>query len=257
MRHPLNGSMSACRRWLLVAGALLPVLAYAGDVKVFVAGAAKAAVETLATDYERASGDTVRARFDTVGALQLRITQGERPDLVILSAAAVNDLVQRGLTSADDRADLGVVVAGIAVRKGVPVPDIGSTEALKQTLLAATSIGQADGARGATSGAHFSRVLAALDLRETLAGRLTVLPFGVDVVQGVAEGRFEIGVSQSSEILPNPGVTYVGGLPPPYDLRTPYVAAVLGASEAGRRLLAFLRSDGARVVLERSGLVRP
>ena len=82
------------------------------------------------------------------------------------------------------------------------------------------------------------------------------MPFGVDVVQGVAEGKFEVGVSQSSEILPVPGVTFAGGLPAPYALRTLYVAAVVGSSEAGLKLLRWLESPAAQVHLRAAGFSR-
>ena len=229
----------------------------AAEVRVFVAGAAKAAVEKVAPEYERASGDRIAASFDTVGALRDRIVAGERPDLVILSAAAVDALAGRGLVAADARREIGVVVSGLAVRRGAPVPDIADEAALKRALLAAKSIAHADGARGATSGAHFAAVIDKLGLRAELQSRITVLPFGVEVIEGVADGRFEIGVSQSSEIVPHAGVTFVGGLPRPYALVTPYVAAVIGGSTRGTELLRFIAQPAAQAQFEAAGFARP
>jgi len=228
----------------------------AADVLVFVAGAAKAAIEKVAPEYERATGDKVVATFDTVGALRDRIVAGERPDLTILSGTAVDALAGRGLVAADGRREIGVVVSGLAVRRGAPVPEIADEAALKRTLLAARSIAHADGARGATSGAHFATVIDKLGLRSQLQERITVLPFGVDVIDGVAQGRFEIGVSQSSEIVPNPGVTFVGGLPAPYALVTPYVAATIGDSSRGAELLRFIDRPASRALFEAAGFAR-
>ena len=73
-------------------------------------------------------------------------------------------------------------------------------------------------------------------LREQIGARVTVLPFGGDVIEEVARGRFEIGVSQSSEIVAHPGVTLVGRLPAPYVHRTRYLAAkLIGAGAAPTR----------------------
>ena len=102
------------------------------------------------------------------------------------------------------------------MRKGAQVPDVASPDALKQALLSASSIAHADPARGATAGAHFARVLEQLGIAEQVKARVTVLPFGGDVIAEVARGRFEIGVSQSSEIVAHPGVTLAGRLPAPY-----------------------------------------
>ncbi len=129
-----------------------------------------------------------------------------------------------------------------------------TVDALRRTLLAAKSIAYADPARGATSGAHFAKTVDALGLRETLAGRITVLSFGVDVINDVAAGRFELGASQSSEIVPHPGVSYAGDLPAPYALATVYEAAVIGASPRGAALLRYLGEPEARRSIEASGL---
>jgi molybdate transport system substrate-binding protein len=247
---------------LLYKTSLLGLLLAAGtgqaaEVRVFVAGAAKAAYDLLAPDYQRATGNTLRAEFDTVGALRDRVLAGAAVDMVILSSAAVDVLAQKGLVAPPMRSDVGIVVAGLAVKRGAPLPDISTEAALRQTLLAATSISHADGARGATSGLHFSKVVDAMGLRETLAQRTTVLPFGVDVIHGVANGTYALGVSQSSEIVPLPDVTFVGGLPAPYSLRTVYSVAVVGNSEAGRQLLLFMQSDAARAKFAAAGFAQP
>ena len=230
-------------RSLIVLAGLLPALAGAAPVRIFVAGAAKAGAERQLPGFEQAGGDKVQASYDTAGALRDRVLAGERPDLVILSDAAVDAIAARGLSSSGDRREVGVVVVGLAVRQGATLPDISSADALRRSLLAATAIGYADPAHGATSGAQFEKAIAGLGIRAQIAGRTSVLPTGGEVLQGVAAGRFDVGVSQSSEILPVPGVTFVGGLPTPYDLRTPYAIVVLGASEPGRRLMQIGRAS--------------
>ncbi len=227
--------------------------AHAAEVRLLVAGAAKAAVEKAAPALERETGDTLRTGFDTVGALRDRVLAGERPDLVILSAAAVDALADKGFVKA--RLSLGNVVAGLAVKRGAPVPSIATVEDLKQVLLAAPSIAHADGARGATSGAHFAKVIDALGLREQLRDRIVVLPFGVDVIHGVADGKFALGVSQSSEIVPLEGVSFVGSLPPPYALTTTYVAAAIAGSARGEALLRALDTPAVRAQFGAAGFL--
>jgi molybdate transport system substrate-binding protein len=240
-------------RSLIVFGSLLPALACAAPVRIFVAGAAKAGVEALLPGFGQGSGDTVQASYDTAGALRDRVLKGEEPDLVILSDAAVDALAARGLVRDGDRREIGVVVVGLAVRQGAPLPDITTAEALRRTLLAAATIGYADAAHGATSGAQFDLAVDGLGIRAQIAGKSTVLPTGGEVLQGLAAGKFEIGVSQSSEILPVAGVTFVGGLPAPFGLRTPYAIAVLGGSEQGRRLMRYLDSAAAHRRFEAGG----
>ena len=132
-----------------------------------------------------------------------------------------------------------------------------STDGLRAALLAAKSIAYADPARGATAGAHFATVLQALGLREQLAARITVLPFGVDVIEAVAAGRFELGISQSSEIVQHAGVRYVGALPAPYGLATRYQAAALKGRTNGAALLRYLAGPAGQAASRKSGFAAP
>lgn len=92
-----------------------------------------------------------------------------------------------------------------------------------------------------------------LGLREALQPKLVILPFGVDVIEGVGKGKFELGASQSSEIVPYAAVTYVGDLPAPFALRTPYVAGVVHNSTKGASLLKFLASPAGQTAFATSG----
>lgn len=231
----------------------LPLPSGAAEIVVYAAGASKVAVEKLASAYQRLTGDTLVVRSDTVGALRDRILQGERPELTVLSQAGIDALIAQGHVQARQTWPLGMVRAGLAVQRGAPVPDISTVENLKKTLLQARTVAQADGARGATSGAHFAKVIDQLGLRSALQAKLVVLPFGVDVIEGVAAGQFELGVSQSSEIVPHDTVRYVGDLPAPFALRTPYAAAVVAGSAQGERLLAFLASAAGMAAFTESG----
>lgn len=229
-------------RMALGALVLTGTLAQAEEIKVFAAGASKVAIELAAPTFTQMTGDTLVVTSDTVGALRDRISKGERPDLTVLSQVAIETLVAQGHVQAGQTAPMGVVNAGLAVQRGMPVPDISTVAALKTTLLQAQSVAHADGARGATSGAHFSKMIDQLGLREALQPKLVVLPFGVEVIEGVSAGKFELGASQSSEIVPHASVTYVGDLPAPYAMRTPYVAGVVANSPKGAILLKYLAS---------------
>jgi molybdate transport system substrate-binding protein len=240
-------------RSIVLSASVLPALASAAPLRIFVAGAAKASVEALLPGFEQAGTDTVLASYDTAGALRDRVLKGEKPDLVILTDVAVDRLTALKLVRDGDRREVGFVVAGLAVRQGTSLPDVTTGDALRRTLLAASSISYPDSAHGATSGAQFEKAIDGLGIRAQIAARTTVLPTGVDVIDGVVAGKFEIGVSQSSEILPIAGVSFVGGLPPPFELRTPYAMVALDGSEAGRRLLRYLDSVAAHARFEAGG----
>ena len=84
---------------------------------------------------------------------------------------------------------LGSSGVGIAVRAGAPKPDIGSVEALKRALAAASSVAHS---KVGASGIYFSELLQRLDI--TLKKRIVVEKGPVGLV--VAAGEAEIGVQQ-------------------------------------------------------------
>ena len=249
------------RSTTLATAVLLCLAAFparADEVRLFAAGAVQAAVRQLDASFQAQSGHTLNAEFDTVGALRDRVLAGARADVVILSEAGMAALETAAKIDSKSVVGLGNTAVALAVRKGALLPDISSAEALRRSLLAAASVAHADPARGATAGAHFARVLDRLGIAGEMGPRVTVLPFGGDVIKAVAEGRFEIGVSQSSEILTHADVVLAGRLPAPYDHHTRYVAAkAAGAGPGADAFLAVLQGGTGRAALAAIGFTEP
>ncbi len=234
-----------------------PGNADAQGLKVYAAGATKEVVVRLAPEFTRATGIKIVPVYDTVGALRDRLLQGEKADVAMLSHAALDTLLEKNLIAADSRLNLGLVAVALAAQKGASIPDISTPEALKIVLLGAKSISYADPEHGATAGRHFAKVLDQLGIRGRIADRATMMPFGVEVIQAVADGRVELGVSQSSEISLHPGVSLVGRLPEPYNLMTPYAAARLnGAGVNAKHFIDFLQTNAGVTVLAEAGFSR-
>jgi molybdate transport system substrate-binding protein len=231
----------------------LAAQATAADITVLAAGAGKDLMQRIEAPFSQRSGHRIKATFDTVGAQRERVEKGERPDLVMLSQAAIALLDKQGLIERDSIRDIGDVQVGVAIAATVSAPDISSKDALRATLLAAKSIAYADPARGATAGAHFAKVLRELGIADDVAKRVTVLPFGVEVIEAVAAGKYEIGISQSSEIVQHSGVRYVGALPAPYRLATRYQVAALKDRANAASLLEFLQTPAAQTAARQSG----
>jgi molybdate transport system substrate-binding protein len=226
----------------------------AQELKVYAAGAAKEVVIRAAPEFTKSTGIKVVSIYDTVGALRDRLLAGERADVAMLSDSAIDALAGKDLIVPGSPQPLGSVAIALAIKKGASIPDIATPEGLKETLLGAKSISYADPEHGATAGAYFDRVLDQLGIRARIADRLALLPFGVEVIQAVADGRVELGVSQSSEISLHPGVSLVGRLPEPHALLTPYAAVILrGASENAMRFLDFLKTKAGADALAQAG----
>ncbi len=219
----------------------------ADEIRVLAAGAVQKAIERLIPPFEATSGRKVRVTYDTVGSLRDRVLQGDAPDIVILSEAGLKALADKGRIVGGAFITVGRTGVGLCAPLAAPALDISTPENLKAALLGAASIAHADPARGATAGTHFRKVIEALGIAGELGARITVVPFGGAIAADVAAGKFAIGVSQATEIVPNPNVRFLGTLPEPHALWTAYGAAhVATANPASAAFLTHLSSpDGA------------
>ena len=183
-------------------------------LNIFCAGAAQAVVTDIAGKFQRDSDNIINGRFGAVGAMKAPVVAGEPADVIILTAAMIDELVQQGLIVAGSRVDLGKVGTGVAVRAGTPLPDVRNTEVLRGNLLAATRILFPDPAV-ATAGKVVMSALERLGVTNELRARLQFFPNGYAAMNELARssGLLEMGITQITEIVANKGVTLVGPLP--------------------------------------------
>ena len=161
--------------------------ARAAEVVVMSAGAVKAAFQEASARWSAQSGTTVRATFAPAGELRKRMTAREAADVLVMPAGELMAYERESEVLPGTRRDLGVSAMGAAVRKGAPVPDISTPEALKRALLAAKSVTYMDPTLG-SSGKHFDEsVLPALGIRDAVRAK-AVLGKGGSVAEKVAAG---------------------------------------------------------------------
>ena len=164
-----------------------------------------------ASTRRRGGCDSCLDRTVAVGGVDAakRVTAGERFDVVILAADAIDKLIAGGSVLSDSRVDLVRSPVAIAVREGAPLPEVSSEESLRQAVLAATSLGYSTG----PSGNALLKLFERWGIAEQLRSRIVQAPAGVPVAQLVAEGRVELGFQQLSEMLAAPGIRVIGGMP--------------------------------------------
>jgi molybdate transport system substrate-binding protein len=208
------------------------------------AGAAQSVAAALIPAFAATTGTRVHTTFRPVGALKEMLLAGEPCDVLISTAAMLDDLARDGHVVAATIHLLGRVQTGIAVRSGEPAPAIGSRDLLRVSLTAATGIYLPDPER-ATAGIHFVKMLRALGLHDELAPRLHAYPNGARAMDALAKSRGSglIGCTQITEINATPGVTLAGALPAPYQLATTYAVATCNStrdSELAQRFVQLL-----------------
>src|SRR5260370_190572 len=143
----------------------------------------------------------------------------------------------------------------VAVRGGGRKPGDSRVDALKGRLLAAKSIVYADPGKGGASGVYFAHVVDRLGIADQLKSKTILVP-GAQAAEVVAKGEAEIGVAQTSEIVPVAGAEVLGPLPGEFASTTLWTAAI-GATtkvpEAAKSLIQFLTGPVARPVFTAKG----
>jgi molybdate transport system substrate-binding protein len=243
---------------IVAANLLLVIPARADDVVVLCSGAFTEASHEFIPAFERASSNKVVATFGgSMGhsptSIPGRVERGEPGDVVIVANPTFDDLVKQRKIVPGSGVELVTSKIGAVVRAGAPKPDISSVEALKRTLLKAKSISISEGASGVYLSTDLFKRLGVLDQVMSKMKKTANEP----VAKMVARGDAEIGFEQISELVPVPGISYVGPLPAEVQKVTVFfggVAANARHPEAGRAFIKFLQSPAAASALKKSGL---
>jgi molybdate transport system substrate-binding protein len=248
------------RRLVLFVACILCFTGAAGadEIRVLTSGAFTAAYLKVTPEFERtrhikivtAYGASMGGAPDSIPS---RLERGEPVDVVILARPALDQLIQQRKVSPGSAVDLARSSIGMAVRAGATKPDIGSVDALKRTLLGAKSIAYSESASGVYLSSEMFQRLGIADQIKNKCKRIAGEPVGAVVARGDAE----IGFQQISELLPVPGIDYVGPLPPAVQKVTVFSAGVAVGSknpDAARALIQFLASPAVARAITDTGL---
>jgi molybdate transport system substrate-binding protein len=246
------------RAALVVATLLLLVRAVSADeIRVMTSGAFTAAYLALVPQLERVSDGKVITAATTMGtgsdSIPSRLARAEPVDIVIVADDALTELIKQGYVIAGSRVALARSSIGMAVRAGATKPDISSVAALTRTLLQAKSIAYS----ASVSGTYLTQELFP---RLGIADQMTPKSRRIDrerVGAVVARGEAEIGFQQISELLPEPGIDYVGPLPADVQRVSVFSAGVAASSahpDVARALIRFLASPEAAGTVAKTGL---
>jgi len=219
-------------------------------IKVMASAAFREAYLELVPQFERASGHKVTTLWVPSVQMMSRLKGGETVDIVILSAASLDELIQAGIIG--NRVDLVKSGVGVAVRAGAAKPDISSGEALKRAVLAARSVVYSTG----PSGIYLAGLFQRMGIAEQVKTKLKQVQ-GEPAGAVVARGEAELGFQQVSELLPVPGIDLVGPLPPDVQQITTFSAGLhVGAKEpdAAKALVKFLTAPAAAPLIRDKGM---
>jgi molybdate transport system substrate-binding protein len=242
---------------LLLTSHLLSHSGNCAEIRIMSSGAYADALMRLAPEFERTMHHKVIVVTTSMGVgpkyIPNRVRAGEAVDVVILPDDALNQLIRDGHIASGSRLPLATSSIGMAVKSAAPKPDISSVNALKRTLLEAKSIAYSSQVSGQYLSNELFPRLAIADQIRSKTKRIERERVGAVVARGEAE----IGFQQISELLPIPGIDYVGPLPAEVQRVTLFSAGVAMGSknlDAARRFIRFLVSPDAAAPTKTSGL---
>jgi molybdate transport system substrate-binding protein len=217
--------------------------------------AVTSALNELAPQFERVSGDKLSIGYSLIADIRKRVLNGETADVIMLSRPVMEELQAKDKIVPGSIANVAGTAVAVAVRAGAPKPDISTIAAFKTTLLAAKSVVYADPAKGGASGVYFAHVLDRLGIGEQMKPKAILVP-GAQAAEVVAKGEAELGIGQTSEIMPVTGAQLVGPFPAELANTTMFAAGIgvgSGETKAAHALIQFLTGPAAASVFKGKG----
>lgn len=249
------------RRQILIATLAAAATTVAGshaaaqstEIRVIAANAVKDAYVTLVAAFEMASGHKVATTWAGTESATRRVMAGEAYDIVIIGSRSIDQLIAAGKLAPGSRSDFATSRVGVAVRAGLPRPDVSTSEAVKAAVLAAGSVAYSAG----PSGAYIAELFRTMGIAERVASKVRQPSSGAEVAQILARGEVDIAFAQVSEFLDVPGLVDLGPLPAGIQNITTYSAGqhvATASAGAAAALIRHLTAPEAAAAIRKMGM---
>ncbi|MEA2858626.1 MAG: molybdate transport system substrate-binding protein [Methylobacteriaceae bacterium] len=249
-----NRSFTATAAMLGISLAMSPITnVQAAELQILAGGGMMAPLKELGAQFESASGHKIIFRFGTTPELIKLATSGDAFDLAVVPREVFKDAAAQSQLMPAPTTDIARVGLGVAIRTGAPKPDIGSPEALKQTLLKAQSVATIP---ASAAGAQVLRLFERLGISEAMKAKTKAQPGPAQVVQAVANGEAELGVFLAN-VLSAPGLDLLGPFPAELQQEVIFTAGIAAQTEradAAKAFITYLTTPAAIALIKAKGM---
>jgi molybdate transport system substrate-binding protein len=225
----------------------------ATELKVLAGGSTTTWMNELGAQFEKASGHKLVIHFDSTPHLIKQATSGAPFDLAVVPVDVFRDAGAKARFAAGPTLDIARVGYGVIVRAGKPKPDVGTPNALKETLLGASSVAFVP---ESAAGSYVLRTFERLGIAEAMKVRTRPQATPAQIAPSVATGEAELGVFLIN-VLIAPGVELAGAFPAELQQELVFTAAVAADSkeaEASAAFIHYLTTPAATAVIKASGM---
>lgn len=238
-----------------IAARLAVSSAAADEITVFSTPSLQPVLTQLGPKFEEATGHKLNLKYAAVAALKREIDGGAAFDAALLLPAQIDDLIKEGKVVGASRMDVAVALVGVAIRQGLPKPDVGSADAFRQVLLSANSAAYGP---DSASGKYFLSLIDRLGIGQQMQPKLRTVRG--NPVEAVARGEADLAVITVPNIVTVRGAEFAGVLPASLQNITTYTAATsvaAGQPASANAFLSYLNSADATAAFVAGGLQRP
>ena len=225
----------------------------AAELNVIAGGSITGLLNRLGPQFEKASGHKLSIHFDSTPNIIARINSGTPFDLAIVPVDVFKDAAAKAHFVAAPTVDIARVGYGVAVRAGAVKPDVSTPDALKKTLLGASSIAFVP---SSAAGAYVIKVFERLDIADAMKAKTKAQAGPPQIAPAVASGEAELGVFLTN-VLIAPGVELAGPFPADLQQELVFTAAVAIDSreaDAAKALIDYLRTSEAGAAIKAAGM---
>lgn len=232
---------------------LPPANAQGAEIRVLAGGAMTAVWGELEPKFEQASGHKLEIFFGTTPNLIKEATSGRPFDIAIVPVDVMQDTAARAKFATGPTLDIARVGLGVAVRAGMPKPDISTPDALKATLLTAESVASIP---ESATGYSIAKVFERLGISDQMKAKMKAQPNPAQVVAVVAKGNVALGLFLVN-VLTAPGIDVVGPFPAELQQDVVFTAALAAdtkESVGATALMTYLKTPEAASIIRAKGM---
>jgi molybdate transport system substrate-binding protein len=223
-------------------------IVHAAEVKVLTAGALQVAMRSLATDFERQTGNLVTITSTNPANVDKEMAATQF-DVIAAARPTMAELDESGRLQSGTRDLIARTGIGIAIKKGARKPDLSTVSAFKKAVHDAKSIIYTDPSTPNASGPNTQHILTNAGLLDEVKRKGTQEGLGPGR-EKIAKGEAEMGFFNVSEALA-PGVELAGLVPAPLQQYIAYDAAVLKTAPDKTGAEAFVKFINSKAAGER------
>jgi molybdate transport system substrate-binding protein len=233
---------------------LLPAAAArAAELRVIAGGSITNVLNDLGPQFEKASGHKLSIHFDSTPNIIIRINSGTPFDVVIVPVDVFKDAAAKAHFAPEPTVDIARVGYGVAVRADAAKPDVSTPDALKKTLLDASSIAFVP---SSAAGSYVIKVFERLGIADEMKAKTKPQAGPPQIAPAVAKGDAELGVFLTN-VLIAPGVQLAGLFPAELQQELVFTAALAAdtkESDAAKALIDYLRTPEAQAAIKAAGM---